>query len=189
MKTMLASFAAVLRLARDGRLRGHRFLARLLRDEEGAWLIYMTFLLPVLIGVAGLGTEGGMLFYQHRSLQSAADAAAYSAAIACSYSTNPSTCAGVNITTQAQAAVASYGFALGTGTGQANVAATAITFATLPAVHVTISRPQTRNLFEPLPFDPSKLGQRHRSRQRRQQQQPVGDLRLGARQQPKLGKE
>ena len=41
----------------------------------------MTIMLPVLIGVAGLGTEGGMLFYQHRSLQSAADAAAYSAAI------------------------------------------------------------------------------------------------------------
>jgi hypothetical protein len=97
-------------------------------------------MLPVLIGVAGLGIEGGMLFYQHRSLQSAADAAAYNAAITYSYLTNNTSAA---ITKQAQATVASYGFTLGTGTNQANVTATATTFATLPAVQVTISRPQT----------------------------------------------
>ena len=82
MKTIPGLFFFLLRLAKDRRARSHRLLARLLRDEEGAWLISMTIMLPVLIGVAGLGTEGGMLFYQHRSLQSAADAAAYSAAIA-----------------------------------------------------------------------------------------------------------
>ena len=54
-------------LAKDRRARAHRLLARLWRDEEGSWLIYMTVLLPVLIGVAGLGTEAGLLFYQHRS--------------------------------------------------------------------------------------------------------------------------
>jgi Flp pilus assembly protein TadG len=153
MKTIPGLFFFLLRLAKDGHARGHRLLARLLRDEEGAWLISMTIMLPVLIGVAGLGTEGGMLFYQHRSLQSAADAAAYSAALACSYSytTNPTTCA-ADITTQAQAAVASCcvlngsalnGFALGIGTNQANVTASATTFASQPAVQVTISRPQT----------------------------------------------
>ena len=99
--------------------------------------------IPVLIGVAGLGTEGGLFFYNHRSLQSAADAAAYSAAISCSYSTDYSTCAGVDIATQAQATVASYGFALGTDTNQAHVTPTATTYASLPAVQVTISRPQT----------------------------------------------
>ena len=135
MKTGLFFF--LLRLAKDRRARGHRLLARLLRDEAGAWLISTTLMLPVLIGVAGVGTEGGMLFYQHRSLQSAADAAAYSAAISYSNSTS------ADITTQAQAVVASYGFTLGTGTNQANVTATATTFATLPAVQVTISRPQT----------------------------------------------
>ena len=62
-----------------------RLISRLLRDEEGSYLLYMTLLLPVLIGVAGLATEGGLLFYNHRALQSAADAAAYSAAIAYSY--------------------------------------------------------------------------------------------------------
>jgi Flp pilus assembly protein TadG len=148
MKTKLGLFSLLLRLAKDGHARSHQLLARLLRDEEGAWLISMTMMLPVLIGVAGLGTEGGMLFYQHRSLQSAADGAAYSAAVACSYSTTPSTCAGVDITAQAKAIVASYPVAsfpyvLGTGTNQANVTATATTFATFPAVQVTISRPQT----------------------------------------------
>ena len=148
MKTILGLFFFLFRLAKDRRARSHRLLARLLRDEEGAWLISMTLMLPVLIGVAGLGTEGGMLFYQHRSLQSAADAAAYSAAVACSYSTSPSTCAGVDITSQAKAIVAGYPVAnspyvLGAGTNQANVTATATTFATFPAVQVTISRPQT----------------------------------------------
>jgi Flp pilus assembly protein TadG len=116
---------------------GHRLLARFWRDEEGAWLIYTSVMMPVLIGVAGLGTEGGLLFYQHRTLQSAADAAAYSAAISYSYSTS------ADITTQAKAVVASYGYTLGTGTNQANVAARATTYASQPAVQVTISRPQT----------------------------------------------
>jgi Flp pilus assembly protein TadG len=73
MRTMPSFFSLLLRLAKDRRARGHRLLARLLRDEVGSWLISMTLMFPVLIGVAGLGTEGGMLFYQHRSLQSAAD--------------------------------------------------------------------------------------------------------------------
>ena len=116
---------------------GYRLLARFLRDEDGSWLILTSVMMPVLIGVAGLGTEGGLLFYQHRTLQSAADAAAYSAAISYSYSTS------ADITTQAKAVVASYGYTLGTGTNQANVTATATTYSSQPAVQVTISRPQT----------------------------------------------
>ena len=69
MKTKLGLFSPLLRVAKDGHARGHRLLARLLRDEERVSLISMTIMLPVLIGVAGLGTEGGMLFYQHRSLR------------------------------------------------------------------------------------------------------------------------
>ena len=80
MKTIPGPFFLLLRLAKDRLARSHQLLARLLHDEAGSWLISATIMLPVLIGVAGLGTEGGMLFYQHRSLQSAADAAAYSAA-------------------------------------------------------------------------------------------------------------
>ena len=151
MKTIPGLFFFLFRLAKDRHARSHRLLARLLRDEAGAWLISTTLMLPVLIGVAGLGTEGGMLFYQHRSLQSAADAAAYSAAIHCSYVYNPTnspTCPTSDLTTQAQAVVASYGYTLGTGTNQANVTATATTVpltagGTLPAVQVAISRPQS----------------------------------------------
>jgi Flp pilus assembly protein TadG len=134
------------RLAKDRHSRSHRLWTRLLRDEEGAWLISATMMLPVLIGVAGLGTEGGMLFYQHRSLQSAADAAAFSAAYTASYSTNNSS---ANITSQAQATVASYGFTVTTTPGQVNQAyVTATTInnylsTSLTAVQVTISRPQS----------------------------------------------
>src|SRR5215467_477765 len=100
------------------RASGPRLLARLLRDEEGAYLLIMATAIPVFIALAALATEGALLFYNHRSVQSAADAAAYSAAIA--YSIDNS----ADITTQAQAIVASYGFVIGTGSGQANVVAT-----------------------------------------------------------------
>ena len=56
-------------------------ITRLLRDEEGSYLLYMTFTIPLFIGFAGLASEGSLLLYNHRALQSATDAAAYSAAI------------------------------------------------------------------------------------------------------------
>ena len=167
MKTIPGLFFFLLRLAKDRRTRSHRLLARLLRDEEGAWLISMTIMLPVLIGVAGLGTEGGMLFYQHRSLQSAADSAAYSAAIGYSFDGSST-----NMTTQAKADVAGYNYALGTGTNQANVTATTTTVpltggGTLPAVQVSISRPQSA-IFSSVSFRTLReLGQRDRGVQRR----------------------
>jgi Flp pilus assembly protein TadG len=141
MKTKPGLFSILFGLAKDRRARSHRLLSRLWHDEEGSWLISMTVVLPVLIGVAGLGTEGGMLFYQHRSLQSAADAAAYSAAISYSYDNSTT-----NMQNQAKAVVASYGYTLGTGTNQANVTVAGppgTTFAGQPAVQVSISRPQT----------------------------------------------
>jgi Flp pilus assembly protein TadG len=130
-------FSLLSRLGKDKNAPGPRLLARLLRDEEGSYLILGAATFPILIGVAGLATEGGLAFYNHRALQNAADAAAYSAAIAYSYDSN------ADVTTQAKALVASYGFTLGTGTNQANVTATATTFATQPAIVVNISRPQT----------------------------------------------
>jgi Putative Flp pilus-assembly TadE/G-like len=136
-------FSRLSRLGKDQHAGGPRLLARLLRDEAGSYVIYGVAMFPVLIGVGGLATEGGLLFYNKRTLQSAADGAAYSAAIAYSY--DPS----ADITTQAKAIVASYGFALGSGNNQANVSATLTTVATTgggtppTAVQVTISRPQT----------------------------------------------
>jgi Flp pilus assembly protein TadG len=137
MKSKFRFLSLLSRLGKDNHASGPRLLARLLRDEDGLYLIYGWAMLPVLLGVAGLATEGGLLFYNHRTLQSAADGAAYSAAIAYSYDTS------ADITTQAKAIVASYGFDLGTGNNQANVSATSTTFATKPAIQVTISRPQT----------------------------------------------
>ena len=59
---------------------GRRLLVRLLRDEEGSYLVLFAFLMPVLVGVAGLGTEGGLWLYTQQALQGAADSAAVSAA-------------------------------------------------------------------------------------------------------------
>src|SRR5262249_32843273 len=58
------------------------WFARFLRDERGSYLMYMAWLLPAMIGVAGLGSEGGFWLYSPRFIQSAADNAAYSAATA-----------------------------------------------------------------------------------------------------------
>jgi Flp pilus assembly protein TadG len=99
-------------LRKDKRASGPRLLARLLRDEEGAYLLILAAAMPVFIGLAALATEGALIFNNKRNLQSAADAAAYSAAI--SYSVNNSI-SSADITTQAQAIVASYGFTVGTG--------------------------------------------------------------------------
>lgn len=58
------------------------FLARLLRNEDGSVLVYMTLAFTVFVGVAGLATEGALWLHTHRAVQSAADNAAYSAATA-----------------------------------------------------------------------------------------------------------
>jgi Putative Flp pilus-assembly TadE/G-like len=120
-----------------------RLLAEVLRDEAGSFLLYGTIAMPVFIGVAGLATEGGLLFYNHRTLQSAADAAAYSAAISYSIDSDAN-----NAAAQAKAIVASYGFTLGTNNNEAHVT-TPLTI--IPhyassadtAIKVDISRPQS----------------------------------------------
>lgn len=76
------------------------WFAKLLHDEHGSILIYLTLAVPVLLGVAALGTEGGSWLYQRRVLQSAADNAAYSAAAA--YAADKT----ANYTTQARAVTA-----------------------------------------------------------------------------------
>ena len=77
MKTKPGLFFLLAKLGKDTRASGPRLLARLIRDEEGSYLlVYMPFILPVLIGFAALGTEANLVFYNHRAVQSAADAAA-----------------------------------------------------------------------------------------------------------------
>ena len=41
-------------------------LRRLLRDEDGAYLLYMSLALPAFIGVSGLATEAALIFYTER---------------------------------------------------------------------------------------------------------------------------
>jgi Putative Flp pilus-assembly TadE/G-like len=86
--------------------KGRRLLLRLLRDEAGSYIVPMTIVMPALVGFAGLGTEGGLWLYQHQSVQSAADSAAVSAAIALGGGAS-----GIN--TQAEAITATYGFVNG----------------------------------------------------------------------------
>jgi Flp pilus assembly protein TadG len=86
-------------------------LRRLGHDEAGYYLVSMTLLFPVLIGIVGFGTEGGLLLYNRQRLQSAADSGAYAAAIALL----PINVAnGQNYTRQAKAITATYGFVDGT---------------------------------------------------------------------------
>jgi Flp pilus assembly protein TadG len=140
MKSKFRFLSLQSRLGKDKHASGPRLLARLLRDEEGSYLLIMTLAIPVFIGVASLASEGSLLFYKHRQLQSAIDAAAYSAAVA--YSNNSS----ADITTQAQAIVASYGFVVGTGNNQVNVPTPTIITnyagSTNTAIQVTATRPQ-----------------------------------------------
>lgn len=76
-------------------------LVRFARDKSGSYLIIGALMMPVLIGFVGLGTDYGLWVYAHQSAQSAADSAAVSAATAGN---------GTDLTVQAGAVTASYGF-------------------------------------------------------------------------------
>ena len=144
--------ALLSRLGREKRTNGPGLLARLRRDEEGSYLVYMTLAIPVFIGFAGFASEGSLLLYNHRSIQSAADSAAYSAAQTYSNGTT----ANAALKTQAQAIVASYGFVVNTSPGPVNdeVEVTVFDPSTTPslnnyggvpgvkAIQVNLSRPQ-----------------------------------------------
>jgi Flp pilus assembly protein TadG len=59
----------------------HDIATRFWRDRTGAVAVAVAVLLPVLIGFAGIGIEVGLWFAVQRQNQSAADAAAISAAL------------------------------------------------------------------------------------------------------------
>jgi Flp pilus assembly protein TadG len=77
---------------------------RFARDKSGSYLIISALMMPVLIGFVGLGTDYGLWVYTHQSAQSAADSAAVSAAAEGNAD---------NLTVQAGAVTASYGFVNG----------------------------------------------------------------------------
>src|SRR5438105_1479468 len=79
-------------------------LLRFRRDQSGSYLIMSGLLMPVLIGIAALGSEVGLWLYKHQRMQGAADVGAVSAAIA--YGKNH----GSNLALEAGAVTASYDF-------------------------------------------------------------------------------
>ena len=73
---------------------------RLAADRSGASAVIVGLAITVLLGLAGLGTEGASWYVSKRTMQGAADAAAYGAALAGT----------VNYVTEAKAIAASHGF-------------------------------------------------------------------------------
>lgn len=78
-----------------------RLLSRFLRDTSGSYLIIGALMMPVLVGAVGLGTDYGLWVHTGQTAQSATDSAAVSAATDGNAS---------NLTAQAFAVTASYGF-------------------------------------------------------------------------------
>ena len=83
-------------------------LRAFLRDTSGNYAILGALISPVLIGAAGLATEGGLWYNKHQTLQGAADSAALSAATR--YGLNTS----ADLSSQADSVVATYGYVNGT---------------------------------------------------------------------------
>jgi Putative Flp pilus-assembly TadE/G-like len=56
-------------------------IGRFCKNESGSYAIMFALMLPVLVGLCGLGTEVGLLFFKQRDMQGAADSSAISAAV------------------------------------------------------------------------------------------------------------
>jgi hypothetical protein len=113
-------------------------LERFARDERGSYVLAVSLMAPVLIGIAGLGTEAVWWLYKHKNMQSAADSGAVSAATA-----------GMNLTAEANSVMAAYGYANGVNsvTVAVNQPPSSGSYATSPqAVEVIVTQPQQRLL-------------------------------------------
>src|SRR6476646_8356414 len=94
--------------------------SRFRRDRSGSYVIIVGLAAPALVGLVGLGTEYGLWMYTHQGAQSAADAAAFSAAQAYSVSGSGGSIGvgggsgtGPNVVTEANAIAKSFGFTNG----------------------------------------------------------------------------
>ncbi len=117
---------------------GKGLLQRFADDQSGSNAIIFALILPVLVGAAGLGTEAGLWSYKHKNMQSAADSGATSAATA-----------GTNLTAEANAVTATYGYANGLNnvTVTVNRPPSTGNYASNPqAVEVIVGQPQPRLL-------------------------------------------
>jgi Flp pilus assembly protein TadG len=128
---------AMFALASGGR---RELLRRFRRDQSGAYLIIAGLMMPVLVGFVGLGTDVTLWYNKHRTMQSAADSAAVSAATAFSNGND-------NWTSQANAVTSSYGFVNGTNGATVTVNKPPLSGthkATAGAVEVIVAQPQRR---------------------------------------------
>src|SRR5258707_8399985 len=80
-----------------------RILRAFLQNQSGNYAIIAALASPILIGAAGLATEGGLWYNTHQTLQGAADSAALSAAT--QYGLNYTS----NLNTQAAGVIFNYG--------------------------------------------------------------------------------
>jgi Flp pilus assembly protein TadG len=115
---------------------GDSLLRRFVGDQSGSYAIIVALMMPVLAGVAGLGTEVGWWLYKHKNMQSAADSGAVSAATA-----------GSNPTVEAEAVTALYGYTSGSNSVTVTVHQPPSTgnYKSSPqAVEVIVSQPQSR---------------------------------------------
>jgi len=114
-------------------------MTRFSRDQAGSYTIIVALLLPVLAGIAGLGTEASLWLMSHRSLQDAADSAAFSGAT--------SRATGDILFREAGAVTAAYGYANGVSgvTVTVNRPPTSGNYTgTANAVEVFVQQPQNR---------------------------------------------
>jgi Flp pilus assembly protein TadG len=103
MKLKSGLLSRLSRLGKDQHASGSRLFVRLLRDEAGSYIVYLSLVFPILVGSASLASEGAWWLYVHQTLQNAADSAASSGAAALSKGeTN------AQITSQANAIASTY---------------------------------------------------------------------------------
>jgi hypothetical protein len=76
-------------------------------NDAGSYVVIAGLSMPIIIGSVSLGTEIGLWYYKRQSMQSAADSAALSAATSAALGET-------NLTLQATAVAAAYGFIPGT---------------------------------------------------------------------------
>jgi Flp pilus assembly protein TadG len=117
--------------------RHRELLRRFRRDQSGGYLVIAGLMMPVFVGLVGLGTDATLWLYKHRAMQSAADSSAFSAATA--YINNTKTQAG--LASQAKAVAGSYGFV--DGTNNVGVSVTWPYDSRQGSVEVMVQQPQT----------------------------------------------
>jgi Flp pilus assembly protein TadG len=125
-----------------------------LRDRRGATAVLFGIAATAVLGIVGLGTEGGTWYLTRRNAQNAADAAAYAGAVRLSFTQADLGISLANAQTQARAAAVDTATQNNFTTGTSGTTVTAVTPPVAPsafagnvtAVQVTVQRTRPRLL-------------------------------------------